>query len=91
MVINPRIIPYHSGWPLLSRTWADDVEKINKTFHNLKTRKLPFWLASHIEGTRHVPEKVRQSQEYAKKHDLPVLTNVLLPRKKGIYALYNYQ
>jgi hypothetical protein len=71
------------GWPLLSRNWSDDVEKINKTFYNLKTRKLPFWLASHIEGTRLVPEKIRQSQEYAKKNDLPVTNHVLLPRKKG--------
>jgi len=71
------------GWPLLSRNWEEDQRTINNTFYNLKTRKLPFWLASHVEGTRITPEKLKQSHEYAKKNDLPILNNVLLPRKRG--------
>jgi 1-acyl-sn-glycerol-3-phosphate acyltransferase len=38
-------------FPFLYRNWADDVTMINKTFHKLQTRKLPFWLISHLEGT----------------------------------------
>jgi len=71
------------GWPLLSRNWEQDQRTINKAFYNLKTRKLPFWLASHVEGTRITPEKLKQSHEFAKKNDLPILQNVLLPRKRG--------
>lgn len=37
-------------------------------------------------GTRITDKKVKESQDFAKKKDLPVLKNVLLPRKKGFMA-----
>jgi len=74
------------GFPLLTRDWGKDKKSISKVFHNLKTRRVPFWLASHVEGTRFSPEKLQQSQDYAKKNDLPILHNVLLPRKRGFVA-----
>jgi len=70
----------------LKRDWNRDSESINRTFHNLKERNLPFWLVSHIEGTRLSPLKLKQSHEFAKKKDLPILNNVLIPRSKGFAA-----
>ncbi len=50
------------GCPFLHRNWSDDVQQINRTFNALKTRKLPFWLISHCEGTRITPQKLKESQ-----------------------------
>lgn len=71
---------------LVSRNWLADQNLINKTFSNLKKRKLPFWVVSFLEGTRKTPKKLAESQEYSKKKDLPVLRHVLLPRTKGFVA-----
>jgi len=46
----------------------------------------PFWLIIFCEGTRFSPFKMEKSQDYAKKHDLPVLYNVLLPKVGGFSA-----
>jgi len=54
-------------FPFLSRNWADDMKQIYRTFHGLRTRKLPFWLISHLEGTRINPKKLKESQDFAKK------------------------
>jgi len=73
-------------FPFLSRNWTNDVRTIDRTFQSLKDRRLPFWLVSHLEGTRLTESKVKQSQDFAKKKDLPVFKNVLLPRTKGFIA-----
>jgi len=70
----------------LKRDWERDAKSIQRTFQNLKQRKLPFWLVSHLEGTRLTPEKLTQSHEFAKKKDLPQYNNVLLPRIKGFVS-----
>jgi 1-acyl-sn-glycerol-3-phosphate acyltransferase len=49
-------------FPFLHRNWADDVNQINKTFNALRSRNLPFWLISHLEGTRITPKKLKESQ-----------------------------
>ncbi|EME30465.1 Probable 1-acyl-sn-glycerol-3-phosphate acyltransferase 4 [Galdieria sulphuraria] len=46
----------------------------------------PFWLIIFCEGTRFNLNKREKSQEFAKKHDLPVLYNVLLPKTGGFSA-----
>ena len=77
---------YLLGFVFLSRNWNADAEKINKTFESLRNLNVPFWLISHLEGTRFSPKKVANSQQFAKKHDLPLLNHVLLPRYKGFVA-----
>lgn len=71
---------------LVSRNWLADQNLINKTFSNLKKRKLPFWVVSFLEGTRKTPKKLAESQAFSKQRDLPVLRHVLLPRTKGFVA-----
>eukprot|EP00871_Galdieria_phlegrea_P004861 jgi/Galph1/5376/GphlegSOOS_G4024.1 len=46
----------------------------------------PFWLIIFCEGTRFSEKKREKSQEYAKKHDLPVLQHVLLPKIGGFVS-----
>lgn len=50
------------------------------------TSQWPFWMIIFCEGTRFSLSKREKSQEYAKKHDLPVLYNVLLPKTGGFSA-----
>jgi lysophosphatidic acid acyltransferase/lysophosphatidylinositol acyltransferase len=59
---------------------------IEETFKNLRTTGLPFWMLSHVEGTRINLQKLAESQDYAKKNDLPILEYSLLPRTKGFVA-----
>jgi 1-acyl-sn-glycerol-3-phosphate acyltransferase len=71
---------------LVSRNWLADQNLINATFSKLKNRKLPFWVVSFLEGTRRTPSKLADSQEYARKKDLPHLKHLLIPRTKGFVA-----
>jgi len=77
---------YVMDFIFLKRNWERDMVSISKTFEKLKQRRLPFWLVSHVEGTRLTPEKLKASHAFAKKTDLPILNNVLLPRSKGFLA-----
>jgi 1-acyl-sn-glycerol-3-phosphate acyltransferase len=81
------------GWGMLfmdclfvKRNWMADKEKVTKTFSRLKRNKSPFWVISFAEGTRITPKKKKRSQEFAKKMNLPILENVMLPRTKGFEA-----
>jgi len=70
----------------LTRDWTKDKEHIERTFSNIKTRQLPFWLISYLEGTRLAPEKVLESQEWCKANGKPILKNTIFPRTKGFVA-----
>eukprot|EP00028_Trichosphaerium_sp_Am-I-7-wt_P007665 CAMPEP_0168534300 /NCGR_PEP_ID=MMETSP0405-20121227/17793_1 /TAXON_ID=498012 /ORGANISM="Trichosphaerium sp, Strain Am-I-7 wt" /LENGTH=222 /DNA_ID=CAMNT_0008560931 /DNA_START=388 /DNA_END=1053 /DNA_ORIENTATION=- len=72
------------GSVFLDRNWDKDQVTINKAFKRLITDKLPFWFLSFPEGTRFSEEKLKASQEFCKKKDLPVFNNVLYPRVKGL-------
>ena len=81
------------GWGLwflgtifLRRNWAQDERSILATFAQIRTRGRSIWVGSFVEGTRQSPEKLRQSQAYARTHELPALQYLLLPRTKGFTA-----
>lgn len=81
------------GWGMLfidcvflKRDWAADRSKVERTFSNLVTHDVPFWMVSFVEGTRIKPAKLASSQEFARGKGLPVLKNLLLPRTKGFTA-----
>jgi len=81
------------GWGLLfleniflKRNWADDSQKIEKTFHNVVHSKLPIWMLFFPEGTRRNPNKQLANTEFGKKQKLPPLKHVLYPRPKGFLA-----
>ena len=74
------------GMVFLSRSWERDKKSIEATFSHLRRSKLPYWLLTHPEGTRATPFKVVESQAFAQTHNLPLLSNVLLPRVKGLVA-----
>ena len=81
------------GWGMLfidcvfiKRDWAADRGSIRQTFAKLRNNDVPVWLISFCEGTRITPEKLAQSQEYARQHGHYVPRHTLLPRTKGFIA-----
>lgn len=81
------------GWGLMflnsvfvKRDWKKDVNRISKAFQGLVHNKIPFYLVLFPEGTRLRPSKIIESARFANKHNLPVMSKVLLPRTKGFLA-----
>lgn len=67
----------------VERKWEIDEAIIRSRLSELKNPKDPLWLAVFPEGTDYTEQKCIRSQEYAAKHGLPILKNVLLPKTKG--------
>ena len=71
---------------MLKRNWLKDRKHIDEAFGRFKKYPVPIWLITFLEGSRRTEKKLRESQDYAKKNDLPILKHVLLPRTKGFVA-----
>lgn len=74
------------GCVFLARNWADDKASIERTFHTIKSEKLPAWLIMFLEGTRITEYKLQQSQEYARRRGHPIPQHTMVPRTKGFLA-----
>jgi lysocardiolipin and lysophospholipid acyltransferase len=70
----------------VKRDWSKDANSIRSTFAKLRGSGLPTWLMIFPEGTRLKPEKLKFSQDYARRKSLPVMEHVLIPRGKGFSA-----
>lgn len=70
----------------LNRNWSYDKEKLEQELEKLRRLPKDFWVMTYPEGTRFSRDKKALSLEYAKKHDLPSLFHVLIPRFKGFFA-----
>lgn len=80
---------YLMGQIFVKRNWTSDQKSINKAYGNIKKEKEPVWIIMYLEGTRINAQKLIQSHEFARKRNLPILNNVLLPRTKGLKATLN--
>ncbi|CAG8564404.1 5607_t:CDS:2, partial [Paraglomus occultum] len=87
-----KFIPFF-GWGMwlmgmlfVTRNWTQDEAKIEKMFKTIKRYEAPVWIVNFLEGTRATPQKLKDSQQYARKNNLPVLKNLLNPRTKGFLA-----
>jgi len=70
------------GFIFVSRSWVKDKNKIKAIFADVVRNKTPIWVVTFLEGTRMTKKKLAASQAFAKKRDLPVLRNLMLPRVK---------
>ncbi|KAI0224239.1 1-acyl-sn-glycerol-3-phosphate acyltransferase epsilon [Lamellibrachia satsuma] len=64
-----------------------EVEQAEKQLYQLVRHSIPFWMVLFPEGTRFNPRNqdvIESSQDYARKHDLPVLQHLLTPRLRGL-------
>lgn len=73
----------------VKRDWSKDANSIKETFATLRDSHLPTWLVIFPEGTRLKPDKLKSSQDYARRKGLPQMERVLIPRGKGFYASLN--
>jgi len=77
---------YLADMVFLSRDWMSDSAHITQTFKNLKDSQSPFWITSHLEGTRFSVKKQKLSDDFAKKAGRKPLKYCLIPRTKGFVA-----
>ena len=70
----------------VKRNWSKDGDSVRATFATLRDGNLPTWLVIFPEGTRLKPDKLKESQDYARRKGLPVMERVMIPRGKGFYA-----
>lgn len=81
------------GWGMVfldcifvKRNWMSDKANIDATFQRLRVNKVPVWIVSFLEGTRITPDKLKRSQRFMKRRNLPITNNVMAPRTKGFQA-----
>lgn len=70
----------------LKRNWTEDKSLVEEAFRTLKSRGLPFWAISFLEGTRATKKKLEESQKFCRERGKPILKNILYPRTKGFTA-----
>jgi len=70
----------------VKRDWSKDADSIRATFATLRNSHLPTWLVIFPEGTRIKPDKLKSSQDYARRKGLPIMERVMIPRGKGFSA-----
>eukprot|EP01112_Ceratiomyxa_fruticulosa_P008308 TRINITY_DN2152_c0_g1_i1.p1 TRINITY_DN2152_c0_g1~~TRINITY_DN2152_c0_g1_i1.p1 ORF type:complete len:320 (+),score=41.79 TRINITY_DN2152_c0_g1_i1:82-1041(+) len=81
---------YLMGDLYLARKWEDDLPNIQNWLSKFSERGFKR-MVIFPEGTRsRDPKKLKASQDFAKKNDLPILNNVLLPRTKGVALIIKY-
>ena len=79
----------YSDFIFLKRNWKKDKEIINQGIDTLQSYPSSMWLLFFPEGTRISPNKLEESQIFAKERRLPVLKHHLIPRTKGFVQMLN--
>jgi len=67
----------------LERNWEKDKDNLSVKLNQLLDYPSPMWLLIFAEGTRLSEEKMKASQDFARKRGIPVLHHHLIPRSKG--------
>eukprot|EP00818_Percolomonas_sp_WS_P002469 CAMPEP_0117450626 /NCGR_PEP_ID=MMETSP0759-20121206/8571_1 /TAXON_ID=63605 /ORGANISM="Percolomonas cosmopolitus, Strain WS" /LENGTH=283 /DNA_ID=CAMNT_0005243165 /DNA_START=428 /DNA_END=1279 /DNA_ORIENTATION=+ len=74
------------GMIFLKRNWMRDQKTIQSTFKYLRENHIPVWIVSFLEGTRVTEDKMKQSIKFQVERGLPVTTQVMAPRVKGLIS-----
>ncbi|XP_002268451.2 1-acyl-sn-glycerol-3-phosphate acyltransferase PLS1 isoform X1 [Vitis vinifera] len=77
---------WFSDYVFVERSWAKDERTLKWGLERLEDFPRPFWLALFVEGTRFTHTKLSAARQYAISSDLPIPSNVLIPRTKGFVA-----
>jgi 1-acyl-sn-glycerol-3-phosphate acyltransferase len=70
----------------MKRDWNRDRANVVGRLRKFKEVGAPIWVNLYPEGTRLKPSKLLAAQEFAKKNNIPIPRNVLIPRVKGFLA-----
>lgn len=70
----------------MKRNWSEDRSRVVQQLRKFHKDRVPVWVNIYPEGTRMKPGKLQSAQEFARKNNMPVLKNVLIPRVRGFQA-----
>jgi len=70
----------------LARNWDEDKETMIKQFEKITEGNIIIF----PEGTRFEPSKFKEGQKFSEENGLPIYDNLLVPKTKGLWMLYNY-
>lgn len=70
----------------LARNWDEDKDSMIKQFEKITEGNIIIF----PEGTRIEPKKFKEGQEFSINNGLPVYDNLLVPKTKGLWMLFNY-
>ncbi len=81
------------GWGMLfldclfvKRDWTSDSGYIQQVFKKMLEHRIPAWIIIFAEGTRIKPQKLADSQQFARDRGLEPPQHTLFPRTKGFVA-----
>lgn len=69
----------------LERKWEEDKETLSRQIDKIDNGLIIIF----PEGTRFEPEKHKKGQQYSMESGLPVYNNLLVPKSKGLWTIYN--
>ena len=70
----------------LARNWDEDKDSMIKQFEKIDEGNIIIF----PEGTRFEPKKFQEGQIFSQENGLPIYDNLLVPKTKGLWMLYNY-
>jgi 1-acyl-sn-glycerol-3-phosphate acyltransferase len=70
----------------VARNFDEDKVKIIEQLEKIKEGTLIMF----PEGTRYEPGKFKDGQQFSKDNGLPIYDNLLVPKTKGLWLIYNY-
>ncbi len=94
MIVGKRELVYFPGFGLhflvdkhikLVRNWEEDKESLSKQIDKIDNGVIFIF----PEGTRFDVEKHKKGQEFSLNNNLPIYNNLLVPKSKGLWTIYN--
>ncbi len=83
-------IMYGSSDVKLNRNWEQDKETLGKQLDKIKFTGKKQVILIFPEGTRLTETKLKEGQEFSKKNSLPVFSNLMVPKSKGLWFIINH-
>lgn len=69
----------------LSRNWDKDEHSLHQQIEKINNGVIIIF----PEGTRFEPDKLKTGQKFSLENDLPVYNNLLVPKSKGLWTIFN--
>lgn len=74
----------------LNRNWNQDKFSVSKQLDKIKLNGSKQVILIFPEGTRLTDSKLKEGHVFSTKNNLPIFTNLLVPKSKGLWAIVNH-
>ena len=94
IIVGKKELNYFPGFGLhfmidkhikLVRNWEQDKESLFKQIDKINNGVIFIF----PEGTRYDEDKFKKAQDFSLNNNLPIYTNLLVPKSKGLWSIYN--